>query len=96
MITSLLKVVNRLAASCEMHAGLMQVKLFHQLAASLQMSSCSKSDVHSYSQFTIDEVNRLEVNNLLANCISPVKHASSLWGFWCVAIGLRSFLIFFK
>jgi hypothetical protein len=35
MITSLLQVVN---------AGLMQV--FHQLAASLKISSCSKSDVH--------------------------------------------------
>jgi hypothetical protein len=43
MITSLLQVVNGLAASCELHAGLMQV--FHQLAASLKISSCSKSDV---------------------------------------------------
>ena len=33
MITSLLQVVNRLAASCELHAGLMQVVL----------STCSKS-----------------------------------------------------
>ena len=36
MITSLLQVVNRLAARCELHAGLMQVVL----------SNSSKSDVH--------------------------------------------------
>jgi hypothetical protein len=46
IVTSLLQVVNTLAASCKLHAGLMQVKLFHQVAASLQISSCSKSDVH--------------------------------------------------
>ena len=44
MITSLLQVVNRLAAICELHARLMQV--VYQLAASLQISSCSKSNVH--------------------------------------------------
>ena len=41
MITSLLQVVYRLTASCELHAD-----LFHQLAASLQISRCSKSVVH--------------------------------------------------
>ncbi len=45
IITSLLQVVNRLAASCALHAGLMQV-VSSTFAASVQISSCSKSDVH--------------------------------------------------
>ena len=48
----MLQVVNRFAASCELHAGLM-----HQLAATLRISSCSKSDVP-----------RPEVNSLDTNC----------------------------
>ena len=45
MITSLLQVVYKLAASRELHAGLMQVVSL-TFAATLQISSCSKSDVH--------------------------------------------------
>ncbi len=41
LITNRLQVVNRLVESCELHAGLMQV-----VSSSLQISSCSKSDVH--------------------------------------------------
>ena len=44
MIISLLQVVNRLAARRELHAGLMQV--VSSSCVSLQLSSCSKSDVH--------------------------------------------------
>ncbi len=39
------KSVNRLAASCNLHEGL--IEAVSSLALSLQISSCSKSDVHS-------------------------------------------------
>ncbi len=58
MITSLLQVVNRLAASCELLAGLMQVNCFinlqqvckYQAAASLMFTDLMQ----------LDEVNRLD------------------------------------
>ncbi len=56
MTTSLLQVVNRLAASCELHAGLMQVvsstcsKSAKSVAASLMLTDLMQ----------LDEVNRLD------------------------------------
>ena len=56
MITSLLKVVNRLAASCELHTGLMQVvsstfsKSCKYVAASLQMFVFSKLEFVLFSK----------------------------------------------
>ena len=53
-------------------------KLFHQLAASLKVSSCSKSDVHR-----LDEVNRLDTTCWqIASGRENPQLASSLWRFW--------------
>ena len=57
MVTSLLQVVNKLAASCELHAGLMQV------VSSTSPQVC-KIEVASSLMFTellqLDDVNRLD------------------------------------
>ena len=59
MITSLLQVAN-------------ETEQVHQLAASLQMSSCSKSDVHRL------HASQQAWFNLLANCIRPVKSTACI------------------
>jgi hypothetical protein len=53
----LLRLGDRLAASCELHPGLMYT--FHQIAASLQISSCSKSELFT-DLMQLDEINRLD------------------------------------
>ena len=69
MITSLLQVVNRLAASCELRAGLMRVVLstllIYQVETSLMFTDLMQ----------LDEVNRLDAT---ANCIRPVKSTTCI------------------
>ncbi len=67
-----LQVVNRLAASCEVHAGLMQV-VAYQVAASLLPTDLMQ----------LDEVNRLDTTcwQLASGWWNP-QLASSLWCFW--------------
>ena len=74
MITSLLQVVN---IDLPQVANCMQAwcKLFHQLVASLQISSCSKSDVH---RLDATWWSQQAWYNLLANSIRPLKSTTCI------------------